>query len=223
MFIAKTRSHLTPRREKKHNETTMIRQRLSAFLKLKWISFVTVSSCTKQEESRKRPWLTLAYWERDQRVGNMYYGYDDTINIYESKSKGHRQGLCLKDLNRTCEMNDNTKIAFKNIGDGIQVSLEDGSIWIYNKSDSPVFLNGELLQRLYHTDTPRVDKLPSGYGLKVFDCNSNVSTRQCLDKRREEQHCLRVSFVKGFGRGYKRQTIMNCPCWIEIFFTLPKS
>ena len=187
------------------------------------MSFVAVSTCTKREQARKRPWLMLAYWEHEQRVGNMYHGYEDTINIYESKSKGHRQGLCLKDLNRTCEMNDNTKIPFRNIGEGIQVSLEDGDIWVYNKSESPVFLNGELLQRLHHTDTPRVDKLPSGYGRKVFDCNANVSTRQSLDKRREEQHCLRVSFVKGFGRGYKRQTIMNCPCWIEMFFTLPAS
>lgn len=123
-------------------------------------------------------------------------------------------------------MNDNTKLAFRHIGEGIQVSLEAGDIWIYNKSQAPVFLNGELVQRLHNTDIPRVDKLLSGYGLKVFDCNANVSSRQSLDKTARycaQQHCLRVSFVKGFGRGYKRQNIMSCPCWIEIFFTLPKS
>ncbi|XP_028402519.1 mothers against decapentaplegic homolog 6-like isoform X2 [Dendronephthya gigantea] len=178
---------------------------------------------TKQEESRFRPWITLAYWERDKRVGSMYHGYENTINIYESKTKGHRHGLCLKDLNRTCEINDNTKIVLRNIGEGIQVNLENGDIWIYNKSQSPVFLNGQLLQRLHNTDTPRVEKLSSGYGLKVFDCNANASSRQSADNTHEEQHCLRVSFVKGFGRGYKRQTIMNCPCWVEMFFTLPKS
>ena len=130
----------------------MLSRKLSALLKLKWMSFVAVSSYTKEDQSKKRPWLTLAYWERDQRVGNMYHGYDNTINIYESKSKGHRQGLCLKDLNRTCEMNDNTKIAFRNIGDGIQLSLENGSIWIYNKSDSPVFLKATNIRHILHFD-----------------------------------------------------------------------
>lgn len=200
----------------------MFWQKFCLFFKLDFKSSLLGLTCTK-EEQRRRPWLTLAYWERDKRVGNMYHGYDTTINIYESKSKGHTQGLCLKELHRTCEMNDPTKVVFRNIGEGIQVSLEDGSIWIYNKSTSPVFLNGELLQRLHHTQTPRVDKLPSGYGLKVFDCSANVASRQDLDKRRDETHCLRVSFVKGFGRGYKRQTIMNCPCWVEMFFSLPKS
>lgn len=170
-------------------------------------------SCTRTY--RPSPaWVKLAYWEGNTRVGHMFHGYDKTINIYESiaKSKENRTGFCLRELERTREMNEPTKVVFKNIGNGVQVNLEDGNIWIYNNSLSSVFLNGELLQTLYNTRTPKVEKLPSGYGLKIFDCRTGVN------KRRNEPYSLRVSFVKGFGSGYKRQYITNCPCWIEMFF-----
>lgn len=150
----------------------------------------------------------------------MFHGYDRTINIYESLPKGDRGGFCLNELKRTHEMNEPTKVVFKNIGDGVKISLEDGDIWIHNRSSSPVFINGEVLQRQRNSRTPIVEKLASGYGRKVFDCNTDSRN---VNKRRNGPHSLRVSFVKGFGRGYKRQYITNCPCWIEMFFFLPET
>lgn len=203
----------------------MLYQSLRLFSKLKSLRFFTVSVSKQRRETKKtKPWLTVAYWEKHERVGRMYHGFENSINIYERKSKNNRLGLCLRDVDRSNVINENTKAVLKHIGDGIQVSLEDGDIWVYNKSESPVFLNGELLQTLRNTDKPRIEKLPAGYCIKIHN-NKNFPTRddETLNDQKYEEHCLRVSFVKGFGCGYKRQTIMNCPCWIELFFTLPKS
>lgn len=181
---------------------------------LKPFLFIADTNCPRRT---KAPWVKLAYWEANVRVGTMYNGYERIINVYQTLTKDQGGGFCLNELERTHEMNGPTKLVFKNIGEGVQVSLEDGDVWIHNRSTSPVFINGELLQTLHHTRTPVVQKLASGYGIKVFDCHD---VPRNVNKRRSEPHSLRVSFVKGFGRGYKRQYITNCPCWIEMFFFL---
>lgn len=99
------------------------------------------------------------------------------------------------------------------------MSLEDDGIWVYNRSDNPIFVNSVTLDGVDPTSPLRV---PAEHCLRVFD----PTVRPPHDGRRlnlTNQKCgpvdpnsIRISFVKGWGPHYSRQQITSCPCWIEI-------
>lgn len=101
---------------------------------------------------------------------------------------------------------------------GITLSREDNGIWVYNRSDIPIFVNSLTLEN--NIDSPSPTRVPMEHCLCVFDtlrsahrdftCNI-ANCNGPIDK-----NSVRISFGKGWGRGYSRMEITSCPCWIEI-------
>ena len=87
-----------------------------------------------------------------------------------------------------------------------------------------VFVNSPTLEA-FETRTATVYKVPSGYSLQIFDFERSELVHRIRNSRQSSQqhaegpydaYSVRISFVKGWGRDYRRQFITSCPCWLEV-------
>jgi len=122
------------------------------------------------------------------------------------------------------------------IGVGLVLSRESTGVWIYNRSRHPVFVNCLRAESLSSRDgdaktlagifPANIHKLPPGFSQQIFDyefCRKSVG-----GNAREgganvgpfNPYSVQISFAKGWGSNYTRQTIMLCPCWIEILLNV---
>ncbi len=116
------------------------------------------------------------------------------------------------------------------IGVGLTLSRESDGVWVYNRSQHPIFVNTPILDALTPTSrTFTVSKLLPGHCMKIFD----YSLSGFVDRTRREHNAqaqsldgpydpysVRISFAKGWGPSYTRQFITSCPCWIEVLLNV---
>ena len=198
---------------------------------------------TSQSLSYQGPhWCSLAYWEKRDRVGRLLKVYDPFINIFQHLP--HGDGLCLRVLQENCERNldvhvqenshrktdphENTldpcvKRTREKIGFGIVMSKESDGVWIYNRSEFPVFVNSPTLD-VPNTRTLFVIKCPPGHSLKIFDYDRAHLMEEIRDPKYldgpYDPNSIRISFAKGWGPNYSRQFMTSCPCWLEVLLNL---
>ena len=168
--------------------------------------------------SSRRPWCSLAYWELRQRSGPLYAVRTPSVHVFESLPQG--DGMCLAQIQQpSCESDAILRVRDK-IGAGLTLSQGQQAVWLYNRSDYPLFVNSPTLEGPDARVTV-VKKVPPGYSLQIFD----YALSELLELTRGEPpthdgphdyHSIRISFAKGWGPHYSRQSITSCPCWIEV-------
>nr|DBA13815.1 TPA: hypothetical protein GDO54_004853 [Pyxicephalus adspersus] len=165
-------------------------------------------------------WCKLAYWEHRTRVGRLYNVTEPAVQIFHDLPKG--SGFCLGYLGSDTR-NETVKRTRKKIGPGLILSHEQDEVWVYNRSDHPVFINSPTLAPV-NTRGQSVHKLLPGYSIKVFDAQQveRISGCSALGEGPCDPHSIRISFAKGWGGCYSRQFITSCPCWLEILLSTPK-
>jgi len=94
------------------------------------------------------------------------------------------------------------------VGRGVTLSVERRShtAWLYNQSEFPVFVlspTTQVVLKLRPTQSACVYQWP------LCD-DEDQKTALC------QADCIFVSFVKGWSGRYKRQTILSCPCWLQV-------
>jgi MAD (mothers against decapentaplegic) family protein 6/7 len=185
--------------------------------------------------SKRTSWCKLAYWEECRRIGRLYPVSASTIEIFSVLPKG--DGLCLASL---FEQNDSpsesTARTRKKIGQGILLNQDETGVWVYNRTDNPVFVNSPTLEPppLAGTETTgktmsnnpfTVFKVPPGYSVQVFDYDKSRIYERLRDPKSLDgpfdPHSIRISFAKGWGTNYSRQVVTNCPCWLEVLLNVP--
>lgn len=178
---------------------------------------------------RPRPWCYVAYWELNERIGALYEGFDETINVYDRQSVPCCEGFRLADLDRKADVADVIKRVRNHIGLGLQVTREVDGIWLYNRSEYSLFANGPTLSLTHDSSASsrhniRVHKIPPGYSLKVYNYSQApiVHRNHEISRGLSPPQTVRVSFAKGWGttdsNSYCRPFVTSCPCWIEIHF-----
>lgn len=165
-------------------------------------------------------WCTVAYWELRQRVGRLYMVHDPFVNIFQSLPQG--DGLSLELLQKDAET-ASVKRTRDKVGIGVVLSREDDGVWLYNRSQFPVFVNSPTFENIDSRTLPVLKLLP-GYSIKIFDYDS-VRLLKRLSERRFvdgpfDPASIRISFAKGWGPNYHRQFITSCPCWLEVLMTV---
>uniref|UniRef100_UPI00358E54CD mothers against decapentaplegic homolog 7-like n=1 Tax=Myxine glutinosa TaxID=7769 RepID=UPI00358E54CD len=184
------------------------------------------------------PWCTLAYWEQRTRVGPLHHARQAIVSIFyelplppeSSDATGYGRetpGLCLKALPESNSGSLVVRRARVKVGAGLVLSQEADGIWAYNRGDQPAFVHSPTLTAPpgpggLTARAPISHRLPSGYTAKIFDHNRAQRLLQTFMPAEGESardlYSVRVSFGKGWGRDYTRQCILDCPCWLELFF-----
>ncbi|XP_011486523.1 mothers against decapentaplegic homolog 6-like [Oryzias latipes] len=189
-------------------------------------------------------WCSVAYWEQRTRVGRLYPAYEPSLSIFYDLPQG--TGLCLSQLHANAyhsyrhdpgsqgtmgllvhpshgSSGNSSSIVQQirsKIGFGIILSREPDGVWVYNRSQHPVFVHSPTLD---HPGTRglSVKRVMPGFSLKVFDFErSSWMTEHSVKPETQEgpwdPHSVRISFAKGWGPCYSRQFITSCPCWLEV-------
>ncbi|XP_068908829.1 mothers against decapentaplegic homolog 6 [Tenebrio molitor] len=175
------------------------------------------SLTTNGDDSFRNPseWCKLAYWELTQRVGPLYPVEDPAVNVFGDAP--YCDGVSLETL---AQLNSNAPDSVRHarckIGLGVTLSHEGGSVWVYNRSDNPIFVNSVTLD----ADSPLPTRVPAEQCLCVYD-PKKAAHRTCgcdftTPYGPVDPNSIRISFAKGWGPDYRRQEITSCPCWLEI-------
>lgn len=168
-------------------------------------------------------WCSISYHEYDQRVGDKYQPDSYTVIV-----DGYTHPMCndrfcvggLSNVNR----NQFTEWVRRRINRGVKFTYVDGDVYVECISDSSIFVSTPMLGIESGKDSPdKVTKVPSGGTVKVFSTPqfskllANAVPKGFEAVYKLTNYCsYKVSFLKGWGRNYKRHTIMNVPCWIEV-------
>lgn len=174
-------------------------------------------------------WCSISYYEMKQRVGEMFHVAATvnsvTIDGYTDPSSASRFCLgVLSNVNRSQEI----EMTRHYIGKGLMLSYENGQVFAECLSENPVFVQSPNCNQRYNWHLATVVKIPPKCQLKIFDEADFVNmANMTVYQGFEAVYALtrictiRISFVKGWGAEYRRQTILNTPCWIEVHLNNP--
>ncbi|KAH8354240.1 hypothetical protein KR084_004326 [Drosophila pseudotakahashii] len=184
--------------------------------------FESFTTDGKDHNINSKVWCQIAYWELAHRVGEFFNARTKAVNIYTDGIVGSEgDSMCLRDLTPAGKQvhSEAVQTTRQKVGLGVTLSLENGDVWIYNRGNTPVFVDSPTLAE----NLDRVCKVMPGYCLKAFETNR----AQLLSMKQQGHHhmgpvdyfSIKISFAKGWGPAYKRQDIMGCPCWLEVHFS----
>lgn len=159
-------------------------------------------------------WCSISYHEFAKHIGS-FQSMNTIVSVDGFTHPNCSDRFCVGGLSNVTR-DEVTESVRRRIGKGIKLTFVDKEVYVECLSDASVFIASPMLQE-------GVAKITSGTTVKAF---SNPQFRKLLSdavsKGFEEVYKLtgyckfRISFVKGWGRFYRRQTISESPCWIEV-------
>ncbi|KAF9808229.1 hypothetical protein SFRURICE_003006, partial [Spodoptera frugiperda] len=179
----------------------------------------------EERQSWDSEWCRLAYWELTQRVGRQFGVRLRAVDVFGGGGGAcgsGRHGLCLDALDQRgdSQQADQVKKTRAKIGLGVTLSLESDGVWLYNRSQEPVFVSSPALDAAA-AKALLVWRVAPGHCLCIFDPSCPPPAVSLPHIGPVDPRSVRISFAKGWGPKYSRRDVTACPCWLEVLLAPP--
>lgn len=177
---------------------------------------------TGGSDSTNDYWCRVGYRELSEHIGQLFPVTPNSIDIFQNIPQGSGISLSALHSNHAAKSDKVESVRLK-IGAGVTLSTERDEVWLYNRSKHSVFVNSYSLNlSIDHSSSWRVYKVNPGHCISIYSYSlmEHWEPDPCSCDGPTDPHSIHISFVKGWGRDYHRQNILNCACWLEVILNV---